>query len=83
MFKPTYWCSHGVHRYLEELFHIADANKDGVLQKDEFVQMLELSGYHFSESMVESMFMMADLDGDGMIQPHEVLAGGLLHSLVI
>lgn len=37
---------HLLDRYLQELFHIADANKNGVLEKDEFLNMFSLSGCH-------------------------------------
>ena len=60
-----------LNRYLVELFALADTNGNGVLEKDEFVQIFSQSGFNFSEATINMMFMMADLDGDGVIEQDE------------
>eukprot|EP00658_Telonema_sp_P-2_P054157 TRINITY_DN43105_c0_g1_i2.p1 TRINITY_DN43105_c0_g1~~TRINITY_DN43105_c0_g1_i2.p1 ORF type:complete len:416 (-),score=86.98 TRINITY_DN43105_c0_g1_i2:160-1407(-) len=76
-FKPTPKLSemppHLLDRYLRELFELSDLNKNGVLEKDEFLLMFQRTGFELSEGMLSSMFTMADMDGDGVIQIEEAI----------
>ena len=58
--------------YLRELFEIGDENQDGVLQPDEAIKLLSLSGLHFPAGMqIEELVARADLNGDGVIDYQE------------
>jgi len=60
--------------YLTQLFKIADANGDGVLQPTEYVQLMRLSGLKFSDEMVLKGLTEADTNQDGVIDYAELVA---------
>lgn len=60
--------------YLTQLFKIADANGDGVLQPTEYVQLMRLSGLKFSDDMVLQGLTEADTNQDGVIDYAELVA---------
>ena len=56
--------------YLEELresFHACDTNKDGQIQYDEFVALLDNLGAQMSERDCRIGFAEVDTDNDGLI----------------
>jgi len=59
---------------LTQLFKIADANGDGVLQPTEYVQLMRLSGLKFSDEMVLKGLTEADTNQDGVIDYAELVA---------
>jgi calmodulin len=60
--------------YLTQLFKIADANGDGVLQPTEYVQLMRLSGLKFSDDMILQGLTEADTNQDGVIDYAELVA---------
>ena len=60
-----------IEDYLKEMFKIGDANRDGVLSRDEFAQVLRMSGFKFSQSAIDLMVKTADVNGDGVISFEE------------
>jgi Ca2+-binding EF-hand superfamily protein len=60
-----------LERYLQKLFQIADTNGDGVLQPDEFANLLQKSGFNFPPSMVARLVDAADINYDGVIEYDE------------
>ena len=60
---------------LAELFVQADANGDGVLQKNELATLLRQLGVHPSKNEFEQIFALLDADGDGRISLPELLSG--------
>ena len=58
-------------QYLERLFALADANRNGVLEPDEMREVLRMSGFAFSEEQVEAMLNVADVNGDGVVEFEE------------
>ena len=49
-----------LERYLYKLFHVADTNGDGVLQPEEFADLLSRSGFNFSRSLIGQLVDAAD-----------------------
>jgi len=62
-----------LENYLTQLFQIADANDDGVLDPDEFEDLMSMSGFNFSPSTVKKMMDSADVNHDGVIEWKEFL----------
>jgi len=62
-----------LERYFRKLFSIADTNRDGVLQPEEFKRLLELSGFNFSAVQIANLMDAADTNHDGVIQYEEFL----------
>jgi len=59
--------------YLAELFKVADSNGDGVLQPSEFRRLLRLSGFNFSEELIDEVLNIADTNHDGVIEYDEFI----------
>jgi len=54
-------------QYLERLFEMEDENGDGVLQPQEFANLLGRSGFAFSKELIEKILKEADVNNDGVI----------------
>merc|ERR1712086_362176 len=52
-----------LERYLEKLFQISDTNGDGVLQPQEFKEMLTRAGLRIPANLVLKLFLEADTNG--------------------
>ena len=59
--------------YLRKLFAIADENGDGVLQPQEYVKLMRLSGLGFPDELILQGFTEADTNQDGVIQYEELV----------
>merc|ERR1712178_345928 len=62
-----------LEKYLTKLFAIGDTNGDGVLQPQEFVELLARCGLRFPADIVLDIFLKADTNQDGVIQYEEFL----------
>jgi len=62
-----------LERYLEKLFQIGDTNGDGVLQPQEFLELLTRAGLRFPANLVLKLFLEADTNGDGVIEYDEFM----------
>ena len=60
-------------KYLERLFAVGDTNGDGVLEPQEFLELLTRCGLRFPAELVLDMFLMADTNGDGVIEYSEFI----------
>merc|ERR1711865_576623 len=60
--------------YLKNLFRIADENGDGVLQPNEYVKLMRLSGLKFPDETILEGFSKADTNGDGVLDQGELVA---------
>ena len=56
---------------LKKAFEVMDANKDGVVTKDELKTLLKGLGEEVTDEVVEEMIKIADDNGDGKIQFEE------------
>ena len=56
---------------LKKAFEVMDANKDGVVSKDELTTLLKGLGEDVTDDVVEEMMKIADENGDGKIQFEE------------
>ena len=56
---------------LKKAFEVMDANKDGVVTKEELTNLLKGLGEDVTEEVVEEMIKIADENGDGKIQFEE------------
>ena len=56
---------------LKKAFEVMDANKDGVVTKDELKQLLKGLGEEVTDEVVDEMIKIADENGDGKIQFEE------------
>ena len=56
---------------LKKAFEVMDANKDGVVTKDELVTLLKGLGEDVTDEVVDEMIKIADENGDGKIQFEE------------
>ena len=56
---------------LKKAFEVMDANKDGVVTKEELSQLLKGLGEDVTDEVVEEMIKIADDNGDGKIQFEE------------
>ena len=56
---------------LKKAFQVMDANKDGVVTKEELSQLLKGLGEDVTDEVVEEMIKIADDNGDGKIQFEE------------
>ena len=52
---------------LKKAFEVMDANKDGVVTKDELVTLLKGLGEDVTDEVVDEMIKIADENGDGKI----------------
>ena len=57
-------------RVTEKIFEIVDANKDGVISKDEYTQLYK--AFNASQEMIDRAFNAADTNGDGIIDRSEI-----------
>jgi Ca2+-binding EF-hand superfamily protein len=57
--------------YFQRLFKIGDTNGDGVLQPEEFANLLRQSGFNFDPAQIQEISRAADVNGDGLIQYEE------------
>ena len=55
----------------EALFRKLDANQDGVLDRDELVEMAKALGHESSAAEVDKLMQAADKNGDGRISMKE------------
>merc|ERR1712166_257441 len=62
-----------LERYLAKLFQIGDTNGDGVLQPQEFLELLTRAGLRFPPKLVLKLFLEADTNGDGVIEYDEFM----------
>jgi len=62
-----------LEKYLGKLFAIGDSNGDGVLQPQEFVELLSRCGLRFPADVVLEIFLKADQNEDGVIQYEEFI----------
>ena len=53
---------------LKKAFEVMDANKDGVVTKDELKNLLKGLGEDVTDEVVDEMIKIADENGDGKIQ---------------
>ena len=53
---------------LKKAFEVMDANKDGVVTKDELKTLLKGLGEDVTDDVVDEMIKIADENGDGKIQ---------------
>ena len=56
---------------LKKAFAVMDANKDGVVTKDELKTLLKGLGEDVTDEVVDEMIKIADENGDGKIQFEE------------
>ena len=56
---------------MRELFTIADANGDGVLQPDELTKLLQMCGFELSAEEIAQFVTEADANQDGVIEYEE------------
>ena len=56
---------------MSKLFSIADVNGDGVLQPEEFENLLESCGFDLSEEQIAEIVEAADVNHDGVIEYSE------------
>ena len=56
---------------LKKAFDVMDANKDGVVTKDELKTLLKGLGEEVTDEVVDEMIKIADENGDGKIQFEE------------
>ena len=56
---------------LKKAFDVMDANKDGVVTKDELKTLLKGLGEDVTDDVVDEMIKIADENGDGKIQFEE------------
>ena len=56
---------------LKKAFEVMDANKDGVVTKEELTQLLKGLGEDVTDDVVDEMIKIADENGDGKIQFEE------------
>ena len=56
---------------LKKAFDVMDANKDGVVTKDELKSLLKGLGEEVTDEVVDEMIAIADENGDGKIQFEE------------
>ena len=56
---------------LKKAFAVMDANKDGVVTKDELKTLLKGLGEEVTDEVVDEMIKIADENGDGKIQFEE------------
>lgn len=62
-----------LEEYLTKLFHIADANHDGVLQRDELETLLRMSGFELDPKTINNLMAAADVNQDGVIDYQEFI----------
>jgi Ca2+-binding EF-hand superfamily protein len=62
-----------LEKYLGKLFSIGDSNGDGVLQPQEFLELLTRCGLRFPAEVVLDIFLKADVNGDGVIEYDEFI----------
>ena len=53
---------------LKKAFEVMDANKDGVVTKDELKSLLKGLGEEVTDEVIDEMIKIADENGDGKIQ---------------
>ena len=53
---------------LRKAFDVMDANKDGVVTKDELKTLLKGLGEEVTDEVVDEMINIADENGDGKVQ---------------
>ena len=56
---------------LKKAFEVMDANKDGVVTKEELTTLLKGLGEDVTDDVVDEMIKIADENGDGKIQFEE------------
>ena len=56
---------------LKKAFEVMDANKDGVVTKEELKNLLKGLGEDVTDEVVDEMIKIADDNGDGKIQFEE------------
>ena len=59
-----------VKEFADNVFEIVDANKDGVISKDEYTQFYR--ALNASQEMIDGFFNTADTNGDGFINRSEI-----------
>ena len=59
-----------VREFAKKIFEIVDANKDGVISKDEYTQFYR--AVNASQEMIDRAFNAADTNGDGIIDRSEI-----------
>merc|ERR1711959_655092 len=62
-----------LERYLTKLFQIGDTNGDGVLQPQEFLELLTRAGLRFPADLVLRLFLEADVNQGGVIEYDEFM----------
>merc|ERR1711871_1905151 len=60
-----------LEKYLNKLFQVADRNGDGVLQPEEFANLLSRSGFNFTQQQIATIIDAADVNKDGVIEYEE------------
>ena len=56
---------------LKKAFEVMDANKDGVVTREELTTLLKGLGENVTDDVVDEMIKIADENGDGKIQFEE------------
>ena len=59
-----------VRKFAETIFDIVDANKNGVISRDEYAQFYR--AVNASQEMIDRAFDAADTNGDGIIDRSEI-----------
>jgi Ca2+-binding EF-hand superfamily protein len=68
-----------VDAYVERLFSIGDADDNGVLEKEEIMQLCSWSGFPFDLGTVDYIMSSCDANGDGVIDLSEFKTGIVKH----
>ena len=68
---PSAFTMAELHQYLKDLFSIADANGDGILQLPELKQLLQLCGFELTAEQIANFVAEVDKNGDGVIEYNE------------
>ena len=62
-----------LEKYLEKFVARGDTNQDGVIQPQEFLELLTRCGLRIPSDVVLDMFLKADVNGDGVIEYGEFI----------
>jgi len=69
--NPEEYTEEELQEYFSQIFQIADANGDGVLQPEEVRKLLDLCGFGFDDATLSRVMAAADINNDGVIEYEE------------